>query len=58
MLRYSRCAVALDNVSGQALVLFVMAVIAAEAAIGLAILIAIFRKKETILTDNFNILKN
>lgn len=50
--------VSLDNATGQALVLFVMAVAAAEAAVGLAILIAIYRKKETILTDNFNILKN
>jgi NADH-quinone oxidoreductase subunit K len=42
---------------GQILVFFVMAVAAAEAAIGLAIIIALFRNKETINIDEINILK-
>ncbi len=46
------------DASGQVLVFFVMAVAAAEAAVGLAILIAVFRKKETILTDKLDLLKN
>jgi len=45
------------NVTGQILVFFVMAVAAAEAAIGLAIIIALFRNKKTILLDEINILK-
>lgn len=45
-----------DN-TGQALVFFVMAVAAAEAAIGLAIVIALFRNKLTVNIDEINILK-
>ena len=47
----------LGNEIGQILVFFVMAVAAAEAAIGLAIIIALFRNKETINIDKINILK-
>jgi NADH-quinone oxidoreductase subunit K len=47
----------LGNMAGQALVLFVMAVAAAEAAVGLAIVIAIFRNKQTVNIDEINILK-
>jgi len=42
---------------GQILVFFVMAVAAAEAAIGLAIIIALFRNKDTVNIDKINILK-
>lgn len=47
----------LGNVIGQLFVFFVMAVAAAEAAVGLAILIAIFRNKTTLNIDEINILK-
>lgn len=43
--------------TGQILVFFVMAVAAAEAAIGLAIIIALFRNKQTVQIDQFNIMK-
>lgn len=43
--------------SGQIFVFFVMAVAAAEAAVGLAIVIALFRNKLTINVDEVNILK-
>ncbi len=45
------------DVIGQLFVFFVMAVAAAEVAIGLAIIIAIFRNKVTINIDEINILK-
>ena len=45
------------DATGQALVFFVMAVAAAEAAIGLAIVIALFRNRQTINLDEINILK-
>ena len=45
------------DVIGQLFVFFVMAVAAAEVAIGLAIIIAIFRNKLTINIDEINILK-
>jgi NADH-quinone oxidoreductase subunit K len=47
----------LGNPTGQILVFFVMAVAAAEAAVGLAIIIAIFRNKQTVNIDEINIMK-
>lgn len=47
----------LGDETGQILVLFVMAVAAAEAAIGLAIVIALFRNRQTVNIDEINILK-
>lgn len=47
----------LGDVTGQAFVFFVMAVAAAEAAVGLAIVIALFRNKQTVNIDEINILK-
>jgi NADH-quinone oxidoreductase subunit K len=48
---------ALGDVSGQILVFFAMSVAAAEAAIGLAIVIAIFRKKITVDVTKFNLFR-
>lgn len=47
----------LGDVGGQLFVFFVMAVAAAEAAVGLAIIIAIYRNKLTVSIDEINILK-
>lgn len=47
----------LGNSVGQLFVFFVMTVAAAEAAVGLAIIIAIFRNKLTMNIDEINILK-
>jgi NADH-quinone oxidoreductase subunit K len=47
----------LGDVTGQALVLFVMAVAAAESAVGLAIIIALFRNRRTVNINEINILK-
>jgi NADH-quinone oxidoreductase subunit K len=43
--------------SGQVFVFFVMVVAAAEAAVGLAIIIAVFRTRETLNVDRVNLLK-
>ena len=45
------------GMAGQVFVVFVMAVAAAEAAVGLAIIIAIFRHKQTVDLQNINLLK-
>lgn len=45
------------GIEGQIFVFFVMTVAAAEAAVGLAIIISIFRHYETVNVDNFNLLK-
>lgn len=47
----------LGDTAGQIFVFFVMAVAAAEAAIGLAIVLALFRNKKTIYVDEVNVLK-
>ena len=45
------------GVSGQIFVFFVMAVAAAEAAVGLAIILAIYRHRETVDLGKINLLK-
>ncbi|MGH7461995.1 MAG: NADH-quinone oxidoreductase subunit NuoK [Longimicrobiales bacterium] len=45
------------GIDGQVFVFFVMTVAAAEAAVGLAIVISIFRHAETVDMKNFNLLK-
>jgi len=47
----------LGNSTGQIFVFFVMTVAAAEAAVGLAIIIAVFRNKLTVNIDEINIFK-
>jgi NADH-quinone oxidoreductase subunit K len=47
----------LQNVEGQIFVFFVMVVAAAEVAIGLALIVAIFRVRETIFVDELNLMK-
>ena len=45
------------SLDGQVFVFFVMVVAAAEAAVGLAIIIAVFRTRETLNVDQVNLLK-
>ena len=45
------------NVAGQVFAIFVVAVAAAEAAVGLGILLAFYRNKETLDIDEMTILK-
>ncbi len=45
------------GIEGQVFVFFVLTVAAAEAAVGLAIIISIFRHYETVNVDNFDLLK-
>jgi len=47
----------LNNMSGQAIVFLVIAVAAAEAAIGLSIVILIFKNKESLSVDDFDVMK-
>ncbi len=42
---------------GQVMVFFVMTVAAAEAAVGLAIILAVFRNRETVNADEVNLLR-
>jgi NADH-quinone oxidoreductase subunit K len=46
------------QVNGQIFVFFVMVVAAAEAAVGLAIIIALFRMRQTLDVDQIDLLKN
>jgi len=45
------------NTQGQSFALFVMAVAVAEAAVGLGVLIALFRNRGTVLADELDLLK-
>jgi NADH-quinone oxidoreductase subunit K len=54
LVTYSR---SLANVEGQVLVLLVMAVAAAEVAVGLAIVVSLFRHRDTADVDDLDILK-
>lgn len=45
------------GIDGQVFVFFVMAVAASEAAVGLALIISIFRHAETVDMKNFNLLR-
>ena len=47
----------LGSISGQVVVFFVMAVAAAEAVIGLAIIIAVFRHRQTLDPQELHLLK-
>jgi len=47
----------LKTLNGQVFAIFVITVAVAEAAVGLGILIALFRNKETVLADEIDILK-
>jgi len=47
----------LGNLDGQVVVFLVMAVAAAEAAVGLAIIICIYRNKKSVNVDDFNLMK-
>jgi NADH-quinone oxidoreductase subunit K len=47
----------LDSMDGQIIVIFVMSVAAAEAAVGLAIILAMYRTKKTVNADEMNLMK-
>jgi len=47
----------LENMDGQVFVFFILTVAAAEAAIGLAILVALFRNRQTIDVEDIEELK-
>ena len=47
----------MGQMNGQVIVFFVMTVAAAEVAVGLAIIVALFRNRETVDVDEVNLLK-
>jgi len=46
-----------NNMDGHVIAFFVMALAAAEAAIGLAILVMLFRNRSTVQADDLNLLR-
>ena len=46
------------DLDGSIFVLFIITVAAAEVAVGLAILVTLYRKRESIMTDHLNLLKD
>ena len=55
--RYLQNAGNLNAVAGQVFTVFIIVVAAAEAAIGLGIVIALYRNRETIFVDKIDLLK-
>ena len=55
--RYNMSSIGLPDYNGQVLVFFVVTVAAAEVAVGLAIIVALYRAKQTIHTDELVSLK-
>lgn len=55
--RYLQDTGSLNAVAGQVFTVFIIVVAAAEAAIGLGIVIALYRNKETIFIDRIDLLK-
>ena len=47
----------MENVDGQVFAIFVMAVAAAEVAVGLALIISVYRNRKTLNLDELDILK-
>ncbi|RMD93473.1 MAG: NADH-quinone oxidoreductase subunit NuoK [Calditrichaeota bacterium] len=47
----------LNSLDGQIFVFFVMVVAAAEVAVGLALIVAIFRVRESVFVDEINLMK-
>ena len=47
-----------QNLSGQVFAVFVIAVAAAEAAVGLGIILAFYRNKETVNIDEMNVMRS
>ncbi len=54
---FSRYLVTQQELAGQVFALFIITVAAAEAAIGLAIVIAIYRQRRTIQVDQMDLMK-
>jgi len=48
---------ALDDISGQVIVFFTLVVAAAEVAVGLAIIVAIFRRRQDVTADDVDLSK-
>ncbi len=48
---------ALDDIGGQVIVFFTLVVAAAEVAVGLAIIVAIFRRRANVTADDVNVLE-
>jgi len=48
---------ALNDISGKVIVFFTLVVAAAEVAVGLAIIVAIFRRRQDVTADDIDLLK-
>lgn len=56
-LAFIALAKASNSLTGQVVVFFIITVAAAEAAVGLAIILLVFRQKKSIKTEDFRLMK-
>ena len=57
LLAFWRYGETVDQLAGQVFAIFVIAIAAAEAAVGLALIISVYRNRQTINLDELDILK-
>ena len=48
----------LGNLDGQVFVFFILTVAAAEAAVGLALIISIYRSRDSVIAEDMDLMKN
>ena len=46
-----------NNLDGQVMVFFIITVAAAEVAVGLALIVALYRRKQTVYVEDLNLMK-
>ena len=57
LIAFWRHGIAVEKLDGQIFALFVIAIAAAEAAVGLALIISIYRNRKTVNLDQLDLLK-
>ena len=57
LIAFWRFSETIDKLAGQVFVLFVIAIAAAEAAVGLALIISVYRNRKTVNLDELDMLK-
>jgi NADH-quinone oxidoreductase subunit K len=57
LIAFWRHSTTIDMLAGQVFTLFVIAIAAAEAAVGLALIISVYRNRKTVNLDELDMLK-
>lgn len=58
LIAFWRYGEAVERLDGQIFAIFVIAVAAAEAAVGLALIISVYRNRDSVIAEDLDLLKN